>query len=61
MALGTLACEPDGMDSCKVRHALTKHALSGWGRQNTDTDVVNIWTGVEREAISIRGNAVPSQ
>ena len=26
----------------------------GWGRQNVDTDLVNIWTDVVREAISIR-------
>ena len=26
----------------------------GWGRQSVDTDLVNTWTGVEREAISIR-------
>ena len=26
----------------------------GLGRQNVETDVVNMWTGVEREAISIR-------
>ena len=26
----------------------------GWGRQSEETVVVNIWTGVECEAISIR-------
>ena len=26
----------------------------GWGRQSVDTDLVNIWTGVVRDAISIR-------
>ncbi len=26
----------------------------GWGRENVETDLLNIWTGVEREAISIR-------
>ena len=26
----------------------------GWGRQNVETDLVNIWTGVVRDAISVR-------
>ena len=37
-------------------HSLSTQTPSeeGWDRQTVETDVVNNWTGVEREAISIR-------